>query len=199
MLRLSDVIMNSINSPYNYHILNFCNNIKNLQIQENINFIIFEDIEIKDFVTLLSTIDFDDIFFKSIQFLKLLDIIEIKLKKIDENKLLITKIESEIYLLIDQLRLNINETNITNFIDKLESKVSSKEIIIKDLSQVLDKSINIDFVYNTIIDIIASIYGFISSLQINDKWSNIIKNNDEFIKLLKLLNKSKYIKNNTNE
>jgi len=199
MLRLSDVIMNSINSPYNYHILNFCNNIKNLQIQANINFIIFEDIEIKDFVTLLFTIDFDDIFFKSIQFLKLLDIIEIKLKKIDENKLLITKIESEIYLLIDQLRLNINETNITNFIDKLESKVSSKEIIIKDLSQVLDKSINIDFVYNTIIDIIASIYGFISSLQINDKWSNIIKNNDEFIKLLKLLNKSKYIKNNTNE
>ena len=199
MLRLSDVIMNSINSPYNYHILNFCNNIKNLQIQENIDFIIFEDIEIKDFVTLLSTIDFDDIFFKSIQFLKLLDIIEIKLKKIDENKLLITKIESEIYLLIDQLRLNINETNITNFIDKLESKVSSKEIIIKDLSQVLDKSINIDFVYNTIIDIIASIYGFISSLQINDKWSNIIKNNDEFIKLLKLLNKSKYIKNNTNK
>lgn len=81
MLRLSDVIMNSINSPYNYHILNFCNNIKNLQIQENIDFIIFEDIEIKDFVTLLSTIDFDDIFFKSIQFLKLLDIIEIKLKK----------------------------------------------------------------------------------------------------------------------
>lgn len=95
--------------------------------------------------------------------------------------------------------MNINETNITNFIDKLESKVSSKEIIIKDLSQVLDKSINIDFVYNTIIDIIASIYGFISSLQINDKWSNIIKNNDEFIKLLKLLNKSKYIKNNTNK
>lgn len=193
MLKFADSIMDSIKTPYNYHILNFCNNVQNLTMQTNVKFTLFEDSEIKNFIKLLFVIDFDEKFFKSKQFLKLLDIIEIKLRRIDENKSITTKIETDIYLLIEELKVNVTDDNVTNFIDKLELKVNSEESIKKDLAHTLDKSINIDFVYSIIIDIIASIYGFISSLQINDKWSCIIKNNDEFIKLLELLKNSEMI------
>lgn len=186
MLKYSENIKNSIENPYNWHIVNFCNSVNKLQIETNI-YSLLDDKEVKDFIKSLYVINFDEFFYKSPQFLKILDIIEINLRKIEQMESISTKIEKEIYLLINEIKTNATEKSITKFTDILEKKVESEQIIKKDLCNILDNSINIEYVYNTIIDIVASIYGLLSSLQISDKWCTIVKNNNEFIKLLEQL------------
>ena len=193
------LILNSINSPFNIHILNLVNTINSIssdnRIHETLELFSIENIFNRNIATFLKNIDLSEFVLESDSFLS----ISSALDTIFDNILLSKSVHDNLRILINNIKNVLNALRKVSYKKELEKQF---EVLEDSLSYIeentIKKSINnlvndekyAELLWNSIINFSSSLYGILAALTPNSKWEDVIVDKDKFNSFIKELSRT---------
>ena len=190
------LILNSINSPFNIHILNLVNTINSIssdnRIHDTLELFSIENIFNTNIATFLKNIDLSESVLESDSFLS----ISSALDTIFDNILLSKSVHDNLRILINNIKNVLNALRKVSYKKELEKQF---EVLEDSLSYIeentIKKSINnlvndekyAELLWNSIINFSSSLYGILAALTPNSKWEDVIVDKDKFNSFIKEL------------
>ena len=197
----SNLILNSLDSPFNIHILNIVNNVSKIhshkRISETLDLFSIQNIFNKNIYSFLKNINLSESVFESDSFLSITN----SLETIFSNILLSEKLHNNLRIIINNIKNVLdgikeysNSKELEKHFETLEDSLSfiEEKAIIESINNLVDDEEYAFLLWNSLINFFTSLYGVLASVNENTKWSNIIvdKNKfEEFIRELSNLNK----------
>tara|TARA_B100001175_G_scaffold317919_1_gene337588 strand:- start:34106 stop:34720 length:615 start_codon:yes stop_codon:yes gene_type:complete len=193
------LILNSINSPFNIHILNLVNTINSIssdnRIHETLELFSIENIFNRNIATFLKNIDLSEFVLESDSFLS----ISSALDTIFDNILLSKSVHDNLRILINNIKNVLNALRKVSYKKELEKQF---EVLEDSLSYIeentIKQSINnlvndekyAELLWNSIINFSSSLYGILAALTPNSKWEDVIVDKDKFNSFIKELSRT---------
>ena len=193
------LILNSINSPFNIHILNLVNTINSIssdnRIHDTLELFSIENIFNTNIATFLKNIDLSESVLESDSFLS----ISSALDTIFDNILLSKSVHDNLRILINNIKNVLNALRKVSYKKELEKQF---EVLEDSLSYIeentIKKSINnlvndekyAELLWNSIINFSSSLYGILAALTPNSKWEDVIVDKDKFNSFIKELSRT---------
>uniref|UniRef100_A0A6C0AVC4 Uncharacterized protein n=1 Tax=viral metagenome TaxID=1070528 RepID=A0A6C0AVC4_9ZZZZ len=193
------LILNSINSPFNIHILNLVNTINSIssdnRIHETLELFSIQNIFNRNIATFLKNVDLSESVLESDSFLS----ISSALDTIFDNILLSKSLHENLRILINNLKNILNALRKVANTKELEKQFEVLEDSLGYIEEnTIKKSINnlvndekyADLLWNSIINFSSSLYGILAALTPNSKWEDVIVDKDKFNSFIKELSTS---------
>ena len=190
------LILNSINSPFNIHILNLVNTINSIssdnRIHETLELFSIQNIFNRNIATFLKNVDLSESVLESDSFLS----ISSALDTIFDNILLSKSLHENLRILINNLKNILNTLRKVANTKELEKQFEVLEDSLGYIEEnTIKKSINnlvndekyADLLWNSIINFSSSLYGILAALTPNSKWEDVIVDKDKFNSFIKEL------------